>query len=87
MKDFVAYGLRAGARLCVVSRRNIINKKFLYDCRSGVKDDRVKMLKVRNKLTVIANLLKTARWHLWHLVIDCTHCPLKGVESGQKCYV
>ena len=23
--------LRAGARLCVVSRRNIINKKFLYD--------------------------------------------------------
>ena len=45
-------GLRAGARLCVVSRRNSINKKFLYDCRSGVKDDRVKMLKVRNKLTV-----------------------------------
>ena len=45
------------------------------------------MLKVRNKLTVIAKMLKTARWHLWHLVIDCTHCPLKGVKNGQKCYV
>ena len=44
--------LRAGARLCVVSRSNIINKKFLYDLLVEVKDDRVKMLKVRNKLTV-----------------------------------
>ena len=38
---------------------NKVTLKFVSG--SGVKDDRVKMLKVRNKLTVIAKIVKTAR--------------------------
>ena len=48
--------------LCVVSRRNIIKIKVPVKLvsRSGVKDDRVKILKVRNKLTVIAKIVKNS---------------------------
>ena len=28
--------------------------------------------------------VKTVYGHLWHLVIDCAHCPLKGIKGGQK---
>ena len=54
--------LRAGAHLCVVSRRNIIKIKVpvRFVSRSRVKEDRVKMLKVRNKLTVIAKNVKNS---------------------------
>ena len=52
--------LLAGAHLCFVSSRNIIKIKVPVRIvsRSGVKDDMVKMLKVRNKLTVIAQVVK-----------------------------
>ena len=51
--------LCAGAHLCFVSSRNIIKIKVpeRIVSRSGIKDDRVKMLKVRNKLTVIAKVV------------------------------
>ena len=52
--------LRVDARLCVVSRNNIIKIKVpvRFIRRSGVKDDRIKMLIVRKKLTVIAKNVK-----------------------------
>ena len=49
-------------RVCalLVRRRNIIKIKVSVRSvsRSGVKDDRVKMLKAGNKLTVIAKIVK-----------------------------
>ena len=50
-------------RVCALLVEGMLKNKVPVKFVSGseVKDDGVKMLKVRNKLTVIAKMLKTAR--------------------------
>ena len=56
-----SHRLRAGARQCGVSGRNAFKNKKVpirYVSWCGIKDDRVKILKVRNRLTVMSDRLK-----------------------------